>query len=394
MRVSASLVICAAQVACNQHAPSPPVATSETASLAAVTGATIATFVAGIPDERRRELAYQLIRRGDLGCPRVESECEPTTMAEAANEATIDDPCTRRELILELLGQRSEREEAVPPDVLGPLAMSRDIEMIDRFASELPALQRIDLAVAMEAAGDDAEFVLSDLSPEQAADAVRRRHLGAAIERLDPDRDEELLLAVVGDAGFTPRARLDAIAMLRMRVPDPLAGRSPKGERLAAAVAPLTGSEDCRLAAAAAELRWELVDDSADLPVRPRTRDPAEMMRRICVLSRYHGYNIEDLVATYVPRGGMAVTYPAGHERVASRSPAHTRLSADDPELLRILELIGDCSGTTCDAVIARIKLTFAPDRRGDLALVGLQYDRDVAAEEALDACDPGGGGD
>lgn len=404
MGTHASLGVCAAVVALVGCAPQPSPPRSAPSNVqarataagpdhTAVTGATLHDFIERLPAPDRRPLAYRLIREGNLVCTRRTEVMCTAMIAEPEDSETMSDPCLRRAMVIGLLGAEPG---AVPDDVLRALPTIGDDEMTQAFANVIPPTQRLELAAMLEALGKDATSIVMSVSAEEAADAVSRRHLEAAIDHVDARRAPDVLFAVIGDETYSPRAKIDAIFALRQVVPDPMAGRSAAGERLAAALVPLIDHDDCRLAARVAEARWELVDDHRALPVNPRTRDRARMMRALCILAEYQGYNVDEIVATYLPAKGVEVVYPRGLERSDSSASTRARYVPGDFELRRILELLAGakCMDTSCDVEIARVDLVFEPRPNRELQLTRIVYRRDAAAEARIDECTPEAGSD
>jgi len=209
--------------------------------------------------------------------------------------------------------------------------------------------------------------------------AVRQHHIDSALEVLSAEGHRAIYLAAVGDEALGTRARTTAIGDLAaLSTGDKLA------LDLAAALVAAVASKDCGVAAAAARA-LDQHGDHRFVPRRPRTANPGQLMRAMCVLASYEGLLRNDeasLVPSYVPARGlerMTITYdPLSEDDSDGDGDPHTTHTAELvprdevvlPELEDLVRAMRHCTGTIC--VSDEHEFRFVWTRSGELSRIEL----------------------
>lgn len=355
----------------------------------APTGADWEDKLQEIPAGPARPLAIAVLHGGNFLCTKPPTgDCaRPVYDVDPPAEAAgFDDPCLRRLLALWSLDQLAEDDLPVLQRALAGLAALPPPES-QLVAAAIHAVPEDDhearlaiLATAWRAGQRDlVASAVGALDETHLTAAVRQHHIDSALEVLSAETDRAVYLAAMGDEALGTRARTMAIGDLAA-----LSTSDKLEPDLAAALVAAVASKDCGVAAAAARA-LDQHGDHRFVPRRPRTANPGQRMRALCVLASYEGLLRNDeasLVPSYVPARGlerMTITYDAYSEDDADGDgdlhTAHTaelvpRGEAVLPELEDLVRAMQHCTGTIC--VSDEHEFRFVWTRAGELSRIEL----------------------
>ncbi len=339
-----------------------------------------------VPAHAARPLAVAMLRAGNFVCmppPAAPTECAPPVfdVPEPAQAAGLADPCLRRLLALWSLAQLEPADLPQVADALRTIAAIPPPES-QLVAAALGAIPRTDQAqllslIAIASSAGQRDVVNAEvgrLDEAQLLAAASRFHVDGALEVLSAQGHRAAYLTAVADEEMAAAARTQAIADLLAADAADAAGPRLAPD-LRAALVKATSSRDCAVAAAAARA-LEQRGDRRYLPVRPRTRTPAAMMRALCVLASYEplqGADESSLLATYVPPKGLERVH-VEYDALSDADPdgdgdVHTRRSDDlvprnelaVPEAEDLARAMKRCTGALCKSADREFHFTFRP---------------------------------
>lgn len=318
-----------------------------------------------IPAAIAKPLATALLREGNFTCmtPAPARDCVRRVVAvdPPRPDATHRDPCLRRVLALWALDQIGGDEVVAMLPTLRSIVTipPPESELVEAVLERVPQAQQQTLlelyAIAYHAGHRDiVNPLVGRLEQPQLEQAVTKHHIDGALEVLSAEGHRAVYLAAVTDEQLATKARVEAIVelvALHDTLPADLKGLLRKVVR----------SPDCGVAAAAARALARR-GEPRFVPRRPRTLQPAAMMRAICVLASYEALQEADetslLAGFLLPKGlervDIAYDPPADHEpEVAPRPPAPAvdlvpRAEAVLPELEDMVRALRSCQGTVC----------------------------------------------
>lgn len=333
-------------------------------------------------------LAVALVRGGNFTCsvPAVGACAQPSyNVAAPADGAGFTDPCLRRLLALWSIDQFDDDDL---PEVAPALAAIAAIPPPESQLVEaaLRAIPRADqdarlavLASAWRAGQHDlVEGSLGGLDEAHLIEAVHRHHIAGALEVLAAESARSTYLAAITDEALDGRARATAITELAATV----AVDGKPAADLRTALVTAAGSKDCEIAAAAARV-LDHQGDHRFVPRRPRSTNPAVLMRAVCLLAGYEALQHNDepsLLPGYLPARGlerMTITYdPLSDEDPDGDGDVHTthsvelvpRNDAVLPELDDLVRAMHHCTGAIC--VSEEHEFRFVWTRAGELSRI------------------------
>ena len=348
--------------------------------------------VAQIPDALVAPLAGALIRKGNIACAPLDGgSCTPGYLGfpDPPPDATFDDPCLRRALVLWALSaldgaQIAALVPALTALIADPRIDDEVVESILAAAKDEVEAVRMTL-VAAAARGGHARAVgeeLYGLSQAALATAATTLHVDAAVEALDVSLSRPVFLAAVRDPKLLPATRVQAMEDLSAEVDRAL----PRD--LEQALADATRDRDCQVAAAAMTVLARHGRRDA-LPRRPRTRRVADALRAWCLMAATDAVRA---AATFVGPGGLKViesSYDANLELAPDDDDAdgdHDPRTSRTVQVTRRRELVAipfdtdlvkayaRCRATTCPVSPGiEIALQFVPARDGGLYLDAIE---------------------
>lgn len=349
----------------------------------APTGADYEARLAALPadDTLRRSMAVAMLRQGDFACNAYTEEygCAESyfVLEPLAPDATLDDPCLRRVLALWSLDQLDPEDVASLGDVLVDLAsMPSPEDALPQAAFALAADDSVRLRMLEVANEDLRELEVANLTTDEAKlRAFVDLHLFGALDGLDVVAHRDRLRPSLVDAEI-PSWRRDEL----------LGGFEDDGDlRTTAALVELTTDADCGLALRAATL---LADrgDATHLPTRPRSMDPQDHLRAMCLLA---AADAEDPAwASWFDAGGYASITVGGygsydeHDQYVAPEPVTERLdgSAYDD---RLVSGAWTCDGLRCtsDSGWRSVTVALQPDGAGSL-VVGAVTSEEYGGDE------------
>jgi hypothetical protein len=321
-----------------------------------------------IPPAIAHQLAVALLRAGNFTCARPPADdcAKPLyDVPPPAETAGLGDPCLRRLLALWALDFVDEGDlPAIKPALFTIAALpppeSQLVAAAFRAIPELDADTRLELLAQAWRAGqhDLVDASVGSLDEAHLALAVKRHHIGGALEVLSPEASRTTYLVAITDPLLPPRARTLAITEL-----DALAaGEAKLPTDLQTALVTAAAAKDCAVAAAAARV-LDQHGDHRFVPRRPRTTSVAPLLRAMCVLASYEALQGSDepsLLATYLPARGLertTITYdPLSEVDSDGDGDPHTNRSdelvpqseAVLPELDDLVRAMQHCTGTVC----------------------------------------------
>lgn len=248
----------------------------------APTGADYHDKLAAIPGGPVAEkMARALVAAGGYSCERFVTyeQCgeEYSEWADLEPDATFDDPCLRRRLLMWAIDELAAADLDALSDTLVTLAaVDEPDDEIPKLVLEAVAKASEATRVAVIAAADSGliDSALTGLSDQALIGLYRDKSLDAAVRLLDADPHASVLAEALGDAELRDDTRMALI--------DELAGVDSKSVREAlATVASDAGS--CELAMRAAE-SLAARGDKSHLPRVPGTPDPELYARALCMM--------------------------------------------------------------------------------------------------------------
>jgi hypothetical protein len=312
-------------------------------------------------------LATELLLEGNLTCATtVASSCgsplpelpplEPT--------ATLADPCLRRQLALWSLQQLGQVDPARLPALapaLRPIAAlappESELVVAALLAAGRDPVVEAELLELAWNAGQHAivNGMIGGLEPPQLVDLATRLHVDGALDGLTAKTHRAVFLKAIADEHLQPATREQALIEL--------AGDDDKlAPDVAAATIAMTKSPTCEVAAAAARM-LEKHGNAAYVPKKPRSTNPAALIRGLCVLAAYErdAPSAEpSLLPGYLPARGLEVirvdydalseTDPDGDGDIhtSRTSELIERASASLPETAMFARALQHCTRTTC----------------------------------------------
>lgn len=318
-----------------------------------------------IPATLARPLAIALLHGGNVTCmkpPTGDCARPAYDVAPPADAAGFDDPCLRRLLALWSISQLEDDDLPAVKDALHGIAALPPPES-QLVAAAIHAVPEADqdarlelLSIAWRAGQADlVDAAVGSLDEAHLITAARVHHMSGALEVLSAEGQRAVYLAAINDEALAARARTQAIGEL-VALDDKLPAD------LAAALVSAARAKDCGVAASAARA-LDQHGDHRFVPRRPRTANPAALMRAICMLASYEALQQSDepsLLATYLPVRGLervTITYdPLSDVDTDGDGDPHTSHTADLvprgdavlPELEDLVRAMAHCTGTIC----------------------------------------------
>ena len=326
-----------------------------------------------IPDAPARPLAVSFLLAGNLACASPPAlPCGPPAfdLPTPRQTATLADPCLRRLVALWALDQLEPPDIAIVKPTLRAIAAlpPPESELIVAMLDALPEGDqdlRLELLGIAKRAGQD-ELVdthLGTLDVPHLEAAVRKHHIGGALEVLDAEAHRATYLAAIVDEELPAKARARAILELAT-TPEPKLTPA-----LRTAIGKAGKARDCAVAAAAARALAQR-GDLRLVPRRPRTRSTEVLMRALCVLASYEqlqGTDEVSLLVSYVPPRGLErieITY--GPDQAATTTA--NLIERDElvmPEVEEVARAMRRCKGTTCSTRDRDFRFSFKPGSDG-----------------------------
>lgn len=327
----------------------------------APTGADYQQKLDELPAELARPMAIALLREGEFACNAFEEEygCADTwyVLAPLEPAATVDDPCLRRYLALWALEQLEPDDAIALSDVLVDLASMSDPETeLPEAAFALAPDDATRLRMIAGASGYFGETWASSLETDAARlHAFVDLGMESASEQLDVAAHRDALRPVLVDDRISTYRRADLVS----------AFTDDADPRTTRALVELTSESDCALAMRAAEALAERGDPSF-LPARPRSHDPEDHLRAMCLLGAASA-QVEDAVwASWFAEDGYESTFQTDdgyhdeeEEYVVPEPEIETIDGGYDD---RLISGAWTCDGLICTTEGYRsVTVTFAP---------------------------------
>jgi hypothetical protein len=334
----------------------------------APTGADWDDKVPEIPPPIAHQLALALLRAGNFKCARPPADDCARPLYEVpapAETAGLGDPCLRRLLALWALDLVDEADlPAIKPALFALAALPPpESQLVDAALRAIPEIDqdtRLELLAQAWRAGqrDLVDASVGSLDEAHLALAVKRHHIGGALEVLSPEASRATYLAAIIDPVLPTRARSLAITELAALATSD--ARLPPD--LQAALVTAAAAKDCAVAAAAARA-LDQHGDHRFVPRRPRTTNTAPLIRAVCVLASYEALQGSDepsLLATYLPARGLervTIIYdPMSEVDSDGDGDPHTNRSTELipqseavlPELDDLVRAMQHCTGAVC----------------------------------------------
>lgn len=334
----------------------------------APTGADWSLRLGELPDndDLQSLLALALLRSGNFAC-RPQPGCPAELVLEAAPNATLADPCLRRELALWALGRLDDADAfAIERELVALASLPPPEEELVREAFDLVPVGADALLMQMiEAAhaagqGEIADESLSWLPAPLLTKAATQLHSDGAVRSLDATESRSALLAAINDPKLKPATTIAAMDEL-LSASDPT---PPKDLR--AALRTATKDPRCEVAAAAARNLANL-NEPRYVP-RPVSTSVPAALRALCVMASYIQEDIgaDPSLRRFISRRGLQV-YDHAEITAEPGDPAGELILPADlvtlPFLEELAEALGHCTGTTCRADGLRFELLLEPDR-------------------------------
>jgi len=312
-----------------------------------------------IPEAAARPLAVAFLRAGQLACTNptpVDCALPQFDLPTPTHSATLADPCLRRLVALWALDQIDDADVPVLANTLRAIMKlpPPESELIVAALDALPEAdqdRRVELLGLAARAGqsDLVDTHLGTLDVAHLESAVRKHHIGGALEVLSAEAHRATYLAAIVDEAMPGKQRAKAILELAATPPNKQDKKQPADLRKALAKAGT--SRDCSVAAAAARALAQQGNKKL-VPRRPRTRSPDAMMRALCVLASYEqlqGNDEPSLLPGYVPAKGLEkIEIDYNDELVV-------------PEIDEVVRAMRHCKGTTCSTRERDFKFSFKP---------------------------------
>ncbi|MEJ7600650.1 MAG: hypothetical protein WKG01_22275 [Kofleriaceae bacterium] len=328
-----------------------------------------------IPDAVARPLAVSFLLAGNLACGTPPAaDCGPLVfdVPTPKHAATLGDPCLRRLVALWALDQLETPDIPIVKPTLRAIAAlpPPESELIVAMLDALPEDDqdlRLELLGIAKRAGQDelADTNLGTLDVPHLEAAVRKHHLGGALEVLSAEAHRAIYLAAIVDDEMPAKARARAILELATTPAPKLA------PALRTAIGKAGKAKDCMVAAAAARALAQR-GDLRLLPRRPPTRSKDAMMRALCVLASYEqlqGNDEPSLLVSYVPPKGLErieITYdPYTDPHTEQTANLVGRAELVMPEVEEVARAMRRCKGTTCSTRERDFRFSFKPASDG-----------------------------
>lgn len=342
-----------------------------------------------VPSALTRPLAIAMLGGGNFtcakpptgGCAKPLYDVDPP-----ADTAGLDDPCLRRLLALWSFAQlEDDAIPAIKRAMLGIAAIpppeSQLVASAIRLVPETDQDARLAiLAIAWRAGQRDlVDAAIGTLDEAHLILAATQHHITGALEVLSAEGHRAVYLAAISDEVLATSARTTAIGDL-VALEDKLA------PDLAVALVSAVKSNNCAVAATAARA-LDQHGDHRFVPRRPRTANPGQLMRAICVLASYEALQHNDeasLLPTYLPAPGLqriTITYdPLSDVDSDGDGDPHTTHTAELvargdavlPELEDLVRAMQHCTGTICVSEDREFRFVFRP-AGGELLLSRLE---------------------
>lgn len=315
-------------------------------------------------DALLKPLAIALLREGNFQCP-ARLPCTDAGVQDVAAEATLDDPCLRRELALWAFARLDEEDAAALADPLVAIAglPPPEHELVAEAFDLVPAEQdalllRMNAAARAVGQGELADLSLQWISPAGLREVVARMHSDGVYALLDVTGDRAAFVAAIGDGQLAPQTRITAMREL--------GDGQPLAKDLRLALRKAAADPRCEVAAAAARLLEEHGDRSA-LP-RPARASTAAAVRALCVAAAYsqEQAGVDEILRPFISRQGLQVIDHAALEQTPDDVQGELIPRAELitlPFLEELGEALEHCAGTTCKAQSQRFELTFDAER-------------------------------
>ena len=284
-------------------APQPATQTDEDAlaALAALepTGADWEEKLAALPEASRRPIAVALLREGDFACKAVVEEeygcgIDERSFEPLDPEATLEEPCLRRQLALWAVGQLEPVDVPAVADELEALVRlpEPETELARSAFDVLPARAdelRLQLIAAAADVGRDslADEQVAKLSPAAAARALVDLGREVALDHLGPRPSIGVLTAALA-RGLSPSRALEVL--------DRLGPAALDDAEVARTVRAVAADAACEVSARAIELLVAVGDPEA-LPSTGPLADDAAATRALCVASHLGAAELGAVVA-------------------------------------------------------------------------------------------------
>ena len=298
-----------------------------------------------VPDALQHALALALLHEGNFACAGPASACGavPPVMTEPRADATLADPCLRRELALWSFDQLERTDAPALKDVLRKLvALPPPESQLVADALHLAAgdedLVFELLAIAWKAGQRElVNGAMGDLAEPHLLEAVKL-HIDGAYDVLTAKTQRAVFLAAIADEQLQAKTRVAAMSEL-------LSDDDKLAPDLEKALIAATKSASCTTAAAADGL---LVHHGkpAFAPTRPKATQPAALIHALCVAAAYEATQRADEPSP------LLTFLPAKLERVTVTYDPYNDVDRDgdgDPHLERSTELVERASVTLPD---------------------------------------------
>jgi hypothetical protein len=334
----------------------------------APTGADWALRLGELPDndDLQSLLALALLRSGNFAC-HPQPGCPAELILEASDEATLADPCLRRELALWALGRLDDDDAyAIERELISLVSLPPPEEELVREAFDLVPVGADDLLMRMiEAAraagqGEIADESLSWLPPPLLLKVATHLHSDGAVRALDPAEHRPAFVAAITDAKLKPATSIAAM--------DELLREDTEHLRKDLRSAMLTALKDPRCEVAAAAARNLANAGEPRFVPRPAPASVPAALRALCVMAYYVQEDVgADLgLRRFISRRGLQV-YDHAEITAEPGEPAGELIMPAElitlPFLEELAEALGSCTGTTCRGDGLRFELGFDPDR-------------------------------
>ncbi len=347
--------------------------------LIAPTGEDVEAKMEEVPEAVAPKLALALLSGGNFACATPPGPCGvPADVPLPGPTAGLDDPCLRR--LLAIWALAVVEPDQVPKDVLRAIAAlpPPESQLVGAAIRAVPDTDqdfRLELlAIAWKAGQREVvAAILPDLDEAHLVAALRKHHIGAALDQLTADRHRADFLAAITDEQLGASARSQA--MIEVAATDTeTTGKDALAPDLQKALIVATRSPDCAVAAAAAHM-FEKRGDHRFGPKRPRARKVEPMMRALCVLAHYEAIqenNEPSYMPGYVPAAGLdvvRVTYEYGEPNPTETTEHVPRDQVAMPEIEDLLRALAHCTGSVCTSEEHEFRFGWKPGPGGDLLL-------------------------
>ncbi len=306
-----------------------------------------------------KPLAKALLREGNFACPA--QACAAAGLQEVRDDATLADPCLRRQLALWAIARLDDDDAPELADVLVALAglpppedelVEAAFDLVPLGSDEL--LLRMNRAARAAGQGELADGSLQWLGPAALAEVIAHQHSDGVLALLDPAEHRPAFLAAVVDPRLRPKTRVEAMSQLTEAVLDN--AKLPADLRRALRTA--AADPSCEVAAAAAYQLGE-----GRYAPRPQTTTVAAALRSLCVAAAYEdelpSATTLDL-RRFMSREGLQII---DHVELADEGSTSGELILHEDALYlpfgaELTDALEHCEGTVCRAHGLRFELT------------------------------------